>query len=135
MAEVDIEQLGELVKQLSAVQDELLALGPDDHEARNALLSRQSDLREQVRQFHQDPDAGRSRADLERELESLQARLEAIRGERIDPVVQAGGGDTGIGNIGVTELNRGIMEAQGGAPLKERIAQIEARLEKLDSGG
>ncbi len=134
MAEADIEQLGDLVKELAAVQDELLALDDDAFARRHELLKRQDELREQVAGLQVDPDVGRSRADLEAELEALRERLEAIRAQRIDPVVQAGGGDSGWGNIGASQINRGIVDAQGGEAIKERIAQIEQRLGVLDGG-
>ena len=63
---MDDADLDRLVAELGAVQDELLATPADDFARRYELGKRQDELREQVAAF--DPDAGRSRAELEAEM-------------------------------------------------------------------
>ena len=125
---VDIDRL---VAELGAVQDELLATPTDDFARRFELNKRQDELREQVAAF--DPDAGRTRAELEAELRALRAQVEAIEAQRIDLVTQAGAaGDGGeMGNIGGVALNRGIEQAQGKPQLLARIGRIEGRLAEM----
>ena len=126
MTDVDLD---ELVAELAAVQDELLATPIDDFARRYELNKRQDELREQVASF--DPDAGRSRAELEAELKALRAQVAAIEKQRIDLVKQAGsgGGSRGeMSNLGGVSLNLGIERAQGMPQLLARIGRIEGRL-------
>ena len=126
---VDIDRL---VAELGAVQDELLATPSDDFARRFELNKRQDELREQVVAF--DPDAGRSRAQLEAELEALKAQVASIESQRIDLVQQAGtpSGTTEMGNLGGLVINQGIDQAQGRPQLMARIGRIEGRLKEMD---
>ena len=126
---VDIDRL---VAELGEVQDELLATPTDDFARRFELNKRQDQLREQVAAF--DPDAGRSRAELEAELEALKAQVASIESQRIDLVTQAGfSGTSGeMGNVGGTALNQGIDQAQGRPQLMARIGRIEGRLAEME---
>jgi multidrug efflux pump subunit AcrA (membrane-fusion protein) len=128
MPEADISQLESLIKDLASIQDQLLALDDDDHQRRAELHQEQNELRKRVAELRVDLDAGRSRAELEAELAAWRERLDALRGQRIDPVVQAGGGDAGWGNIGAVKINHDMMQAQGADEIKARIAHLEQRL-------
>ena len=105
----------------------MLALGTDDFSRRFELQKQQDELRREVAQFHEDADEGRSTAELEAELEARRAQLKSIKKQRIDVVMQSGGGSHGgdMGAIGIPHLNRSIESAQGAGAIKERIAKLE----------
>ncbi len=132
MAEADEVDIDQLVADLAAVQDQLLATASDDFARRYELNKRQDALREQVASF--DPDAGRSRAEMEAEVAALRAQVDAIRKERIDVVKQAGGGSgrAEMGNLGGVAINQQIEQAQGVPQLLGRIGRLESRLAEME---
>jgi len=116
-----VTDLDALLRRLSEVQDQLLALPDDAFAERYELRRRQDELREEASAFAQDAHAGSSTDDLLTELESLRQQRDAIAAQRIDMVSQSGGGSfTGEGTFGYEDrINRPIM-----AQADEIVARI-----------
>lgn len=125
---------GELVKQLSEVQDQLNALPDDAFAQRWELRNRQAELREKARAFSYAPDEDKFDEDLLDELRALRGRMKTIERQRIDLVSQAGGGSMSgeMGNLGGVKLNRSMDDASGLPEIKARIGAIKGVL--MDRG-
>lgn len=125
---------GDLVRQLSEVQDQLNALPDDAFALRSELRTRQSELREQARSFAYARDEDKFDEDLLEELRALRDRMKVIERQRIDLVGQAGGGSMSgeMGNLGGVKLNRSMDEAAGLPQIKARIGEIKGVL--IDRG-
>jgi len=109
----------------------LLALPDDAFAEKYELKMRPNELREQATQFAVDQDEARSDADLLSELSGLRSELSRIEEQKIDLVVQAGGGacTTGnMGNLGGVGINAGMMEATGANRVKGRIGVVKGIL-------
>jgi len=124
----DIE---DITRELARVDAELSALPSDAFEARYHLRMEQDRLREQAAKFAQDVDNDRSDQDLLAELAGLRSQLAQIERQKIDLVVQAGGGAQGGGNmtnLGGVDINRRIGEAAGAGRIQARIGRIKGIL-------
>jgi len=125
---------GDIVRQLSEVQDQLNALPDDAFAQRWELRNRQAELREQARAFSYASDEDKFDEDLLDELRALRERMKMIERQRIDLVGQAGGGSMSgeMGNLGGVKLNRSMDEASGLPKIKARIGAIKGVL--IDRG-
>ena len=125
---------GDIVKQLSEVQDRLNALPDDAFAERWELRTLQGELREKARAFAYEQDEDKFDEDLLDELRALRERMKAIERQRIDLVSQAGGGSMSgeMGNLGGVKLNRSMDEASGLPKIKARIGAIKGVL--IDRG-
>ena len=125
---------GDIVRQLSEVQDRLNALPDDAFAQRWELRTLQQELREQARAFSYARDEDRFDEDLLDELHSLRGRMKAIERQRIDLVGQAGGGSMSgeMGNLGGVKLNKSMDDASGLPKIKARIGVIKGVL--MDRG-
>jgi len=120
---------GDIVKQLSEVQDQLNALPNDAFAQRWELRVRQDELREQAREFSYAPYEDKFDDELLDELRALREQMKWIEKQRIDLVVQAGsGGISNMGNLGGVAINKGIDDAQGLPQIKAKIGQIKGVL-------
>jgi hypothetical protein len=120
---------GDIVKQLSEVQDELLALPDDAFAQRWELRTRQAELRDRARDFSYNMYEDKFDEELLDELRALREQMKQIEKQRIDLVVQAGsGGISNMGNLGGVAINKGIDDAQGLPQIKARIGQIKGVL-------
>jgi hypothetical protein len=120
---------GEIVRLLSEVQDELIALPDDAFEQRWELRKRQDELREQAREFSYPMYEDKFDDELLAELRALREQMKWIEKQRIDLVVQAGsGGVSNMGNLGGVAINKGIDDAQGLPQIKAKIGQIKGVL-------
>jgi hypothetical protein len=121
---------GDIVKQLSEVQDELLALPDDAFAQRWELRTRQAELRDRARDFSYNMYEDKFDEELLDELRALREQMKQIEKQRIDLVVQAGsGGISNMGNLGGVAINKGIDDAQGLPQIKAKIGQIKGVLE------
>ena len=125
--------IDELVKRLSEITDELLALDKDDFAARFRLDKERDGLRAQAAEFHKRKDEGRSTEDLRAELKARRSQFEELRKLRINMTYQALATDTGgatraIGAKAGGTINNAMMKAQGGDSIELRIAEIEQEL-------
>ena len=69
---------------------------------------------------------------MSRELKALESSAAALQRQKIDVVVQAGGGSPGsgqMGNLGVVELNARMSEATGLAAMERRIQRLRSIIE------
>ena len=125
---------GDIVRQLSEVQDQLNALPDDAFEQRWELRTRQGELREQARVFAYAPDEDKFDDELLDELRALRNRMKEIERQRIDLVGQAGGGSMSgeMGNLGGVKLNKSMDDASGLPAIKARIGAIKGVL--IDRG-
>ncbi len=130
MPEADLDLI---LRELSEVQDRLIALPEDAFAERYELRCHQDELRDQMASFRVDFDAERSTDDLLAELSGLRSRLTAIEGQRIDMVSQAGGSGGMTGAMTPEEgLNRKMDEAAGAGEIRSRIGRIKGIL--IDRG-
>lgn len=130
MSEFDLDQA---LRELSEVQDRLIALPDDAFAQRYELRCRQDEIRSQVASSRVDFDAERSTEDLLSELSGMRSRLTEIEGQRIDMVSQAGGSGGMTGAMTPEEgLNRRMDEAAGGGEVRARIGRIKGIL--MDRG-
>jgi hypothetical protein len=121
---------GEIVRLLSEVQDELIALPDDAFAQRWELRKRQDELREQAREFSYPMYEDKFDDELLAELRALREQMKWIEKQRIDLVVQAGsGGVSNMGNLGGVAINKGIDDAQGLPQIKSKIGRIKGILE------
>ena len=84
MAEID-----DIVRRLSQVTDELLALYDDDFAARFKLETERDRLRAQAAEFHQRKDEGRTTAELRAELVEWQKQLVQMQDSFVNRATQA----------------------------------------------
>ena len=130
MTDIDLDRM---LRELSEVQDRLIALPDDAFAERYELRCRQDELRDQMASYRVDFDAERSTGDLLSELSGLRARLTEIEKQRIDMVQQAGGSGGMTGAMTPEEgLNRRMDEAAGGGEIRSRIGRIKGIL--IDRG-
>jgi hypothetical protein len=123
----------DIIRQLSAIQDELNALPDDAFAERWELRGRQDELREIAREFSYERYEDKFDDELLEELRSLRDQMKAIERQRIDLVVQAGsGGMSNMGNLGGVAINKGIDDAQGLPQIKAKIGRIKGILEDRD---
>jgi hypothetical protein len=123
----------DIIRQLSAIQDELNALPDDAFAERWELRSRQDELREKAREFSYAMYEDKFDDELLEELRALRDQMKAIEKQRIDLVVQAGsGGMSNMGNLGGVAINKGIDDAQGLPQIKAKIGRIKGILEDRD---
>lgn len=122
--------LGEVLRRLSEVQDELLALPDDAFAERYALQQRRDELRAAAAEHSEDWDSERPSADLRSELRSLRHRLRDLDAQRINLVGQAGSDQ--MSGLGGVQLNTAISAGLGAASVQARISRIEGVL--LDRG-
>jgi hypothetical protein len=120
---------GDIVKQLSEVQDQLNALPDDAFAQRWELRVRQDQLRDQASEFSYAKYEDKFDDELLDELRALREKMKWIEKQRIDLVVQAGsGGISNMGNLGGVAINKGIDDAQGLPQIKAKIGQIKGIL-------
>ncbi len=125
--------LEELNRQLGAIQDQLLELGPNDFGEKHRLKTEQDRLRNLAGKYRQDWDANRPSEDLLAELKAREAALEGFRKKMLEaskaatsglsPGAWEGPGDT-------MRINEGMKSAHGIEEQMHRIAQLETILKE-----
>ena len=124
-----------MTKDLADVEEQLRALPDDAFADKYELLKKQDELRERAAQFAVDADKERSTDVLLSELSGLRSQLAQLDGQKIDLVVQAGGGAVGgsnMGNLGGVSLNAQMTEASGAGRIQARIGVIKGVLTDRD---
>ena len=116
----------DLVRQLAALQDQLIALPDDAFAERFELVSRQDEMRALAAQHAQGVDIERSTEDLLGELAGLRSQRDALNGEHagtILHVVKAGA--AGLPDHADTDsVNRRSDPAQDMLRIEGRIGRI-----------
>lgn len=135
-----MDDLDAVRRELGEIVDRLNATPIDDFAARHALLTRRDELRAVADRHRADHDEQRSTEDLRSELTAREAQLQALVGEAMDMVTQAGGsggGGTSGGYISAGEAGINVaMRDAGGAPeIRARIAKLRQILEAREARG
>ncbi len=86
-----MRELDRLTRALAEVQDQLLALGPDQFAERYELQKRQDTLRAEAATFDYDWDTERSSADLEAEIAELRRYVEQLIASKSGLLAAKGG--------------------------------------------
>ncbi len=125
-----MDEIDHITRELARVDVELRSLPDDAFEQRYRLRMEQDTLRQQAARFAEDLDKGRSDEDLLAELSGLRTQLALIERQKIDLVVQAGGGaePSNMTNLGGVDINRRIVEASGAGRIQARIGRIKGIL-------
>ncbi len=124
-----MEELDRLLAEMGRVADDLAALPDDDFEGRYRLRQEQERLRARAKELRDA--APIDRASLQAELEALTARWDSVQGQRIDVVMQSGGGSQGgdaFSGAFAVRMNREIDAALGRDEIEARIKEIRRLL-------
>ncbi|NNC40041.1 MAG: hypothetical protein HKN95_05035 [Acidimicrobiia bacterium] len=128
-----MEELDQILADMGRVMDDLGALADDAFDERLRLLQEQKRLR--VRAAEVRAAAPINRAALEAELAGLLDRWDGIQDQRIDVVMQSGGGSQGgdaFSGAHAVRMNQEIDQALGREQIELRIAEIRRLLEPPD---
>ena len=125
---IDDLSIGEVDKELAAIDEKLDTMPADDFEGRVDLRQRHHALRARAAQLHADADEQRSTADIQIEVQSLRQRIAVIQDEMIDSAEQGGEGnipgpDQQDRSPGA--MNRDIGDAQGAPEMVRRLDKLE----------
>ena len=129
--------LDQITQQLAEVQRRLLDLPSDAFAERYQLQKQQDGLRAEAARFRKDWDEQRPDSNMLAELQALRSKLETIEGQKIDLVVQLGGGEgsgPGSSGWGAVGINNAILDAQGAGDIRARIGRILGILEDRGVG-
>ena len=127
------DQLSGILAKMGELMDRIAALPDDAYEERLQLQEEQKRLRAEAARLRER--APVDRQSLEAELEGLLARWDGLQSQRIDVVMQSGGGSQGgdaFSGAHAMNLNRQIDEAHGRRAVEDRIAEIRRQLEDAD---
>ena len=116
-------RIDELLRQLDAIPG-------DDFAARYEIQKLIDEIRADLPRF--DKDAGRSREDLEAELEERRRQLEALLHDVASLSTQMGAGKRGAGDATTVRLRQQALEGGGIDDIKRRIGELESALNELD---
>ncbi len=108
--------LDDALRTIEDLQRQLDAVPVDDFEARYALQRHIDDIRANLPVF--DKDAGRSREDLEEELEQRRRQLDTLLNDSAPPAPMGDGE---------------AFDGHGIDDIRKRIGEIESALSKLDN--
>lgn len=126
---MEIENLDRVLARMGELLDRLAALPEDAFEERRAISEEQERLRGQAARIRESAPVDREA--LTAELESLVERWDAIQDQRIDVVMQSGGGSQGgdaFSGVYAMKLNKQIDVAQGRHEIEARIKEIRRLL-------
>ncbi len=136
-----MDEYAQALVRISEIYDELVEIESDDFAERHRLLTERDVLRSRIHDLQGDAvlTDDRPTPQIERELTALRANAAALEKQKINLVVQAGGGSNSgeMGNLGGTGLNVRMAEASGLNSIRQRIGQLKAILEnrRTDSEG
>lgn len=132
-----MREVDEIVKRLSEVTDELLALKVGDFAARFRLETERDGLRARAAEFHERKDEGRSTEDLRAELTARRKQLEQVHDGLVNRATQASsasgqsaGAERAIGAEKGGTINNAMRQAQGTGSIVARIAELEQELDR-----
>lgn len=128
---METNDLDGIVAEMGRVMDRLAGLPDDAFEERHLLKEQQKSLRERAAIAR--IGAAIDRPALEAELEHLLTRWDALQKNRIDVVLQSGGGSQGgdaFSGAHAVRVNRQIDAAMGRQQIEDRIADIRRLLEE-----
>ena len=123
--------IGEIDKQLAAIDEKLDTLPADDFENRVDLHQRHQDLKARAAQLNSDADEQRSTADLQTEVTSLKQRIAAIQGDMVETAEQDSEGNIPGPHPGESDpgvMNQEIADGHGAPALVSRLSKLEGIL-------
>lgn len=126
---MDVENLDGVLARMGELLDRLAALPEDALEERQEISEEQERLRGHAAQIRES--APVDRRSLTAELGALVERWDALQDQRIDVVMQSGGGSHGgdaFSGVYAMKLNKQIDIAQGRAQIEARIKEIRRLL-------
>lgn len=127
--------IGEIDRELVAIDEKLDTVPADDFGVRVDLRTRREALRARAAQLNTDADEQRSSADIEIEIRSLEQRIAVISGEMIDSGEQGGEGNIpgpDQQHRSPSAMNREIGDAQGEPAMVRRRDDLKAILRSRD---
>jgi hypothetical protein len=133
--DLDMTEPFDVVRQLAAIQDRLIALPEDAFADRWELRKQQDELRKKAAEFAYEMDADKFDDELLSELAALRDRMKSIEKQRIDLVMQSGSGGSASGemsSLGAVKLNKAMDDAAGLPGVKARIGVIKGVLINRD---
>lgn len=128
---IDALSIGEIDRELAAIDEKLDTMPADDFEGRVELRQRHQALRARAAQLGTDADERRSTADLQTEIQSLRQRIAAIQGGMIDTAEQVGEGNIPGPDPSRTDpaaMNREIADGHGAPAMVSRLNKLEGIL-------
>lgn len=128
---METNDLDGILAEMGRVMDRLAALPDDAFEDRHQLKEEQKRLRERAATAR--IGAAIDRPSLEAELAHLLTRWDALQKNRIDVVLQSGGGSQGgdaFSGAHAVRVNQQIDAAMGRQEIEDRIADIRRLLEE-----
>lgn len=130
----DPRSLDEVLADLAAVQDEMLATATDDFATRAALSNRQDALRQEATVARVSAPGDLSRPDLEQQIEHLEDEI--LRHLDTRPSASAGGPSGGYSGGGIDpdklhEMHRKMAASFGLDTKKEQLRRLKNRLADL----
>ena len=128
MADVD-----EVIRELSDILDQLLALPDDAFAEKYRLQDRRDELRAQAAEFAQDWDADRPTVDLVAELEALIRHRKALVSSRTGFVTSKGGNAAPATAGAWVKLGKDALSGTGLDSVNVRIASLEALIARRAS--
>ena len=125
--------INNVLAEMGEIMDQLASLPDDAFGERHRLRQRQKELRSIAADLREGTPVDRQ--SLQSELEQLLERWDALQKERIDVVMQSGGGSQGgdaFSGAHAAQVNRQIDAARGRAELEARIGEIRRLLDKAE---
>ena len=131
-----MSDLDRIFSELSEISLKLSDLPEDAYDERADLESRREALHAEAAALRESVGDPRPTSEIRTELESLQERLQQIKGSEIDVVSQSGGSGLEVsGATDTLDLNRMIETGQGADELRSRIRHLEKELaDRAESG-
>ncbi len=123
--------IGDIDRELAAIDEKLDTMPADDFEGRVELRQRHQALRARAAQLSTDADEQRSSADLQTEVKSLRQRIAAIQGGMIDTAEQDAEGNIPGPDPSRTDpgaMNREIADGHGAPAMVSRLNKLEGIL-------
>lgn len=128
---IDDLSIGEIDKELAAIDEKLDTLPSDDFVDRVDLHQRHLALKARAAQLNADADEQRSTADLQTEVTSLKQRIAAIQGDMIDTAEQDSEGNIPGPHPGESDpsvMNQEIADGHGAPALVNRLKKLQGIL-------
>ena len=128
---IDDLSIGEIDKELAAIDEKLDTLPSDDFVDRVDLHQRHLALKARAAQLNTDADDQRTTADLQTEVTSLKQRIAAIQGDMIDTAEQDSEGNIPGPHPSESDpgvMNQEIADGHGAPALVNRLNKLQGIL-------
>ena len=132
---IDDLSIGDIDKELAAIDEKLNTIPADDFSERVDLHERHLELRTRAAELNADADRQRSTGDIEIEIQSLRQRIAAVQGVMIDTAVQDSEGNVpgpDQKDRSSSTMNREIADARGVPAMENQLRKLEGILADRD---